>query len=126
MFVCCPGDGDGAAPGLENYTGIKDFDPKKPEMGKFTYNRCIEHTDRLEAKNFESVMASCIKDPAKHEHTKTLKALFPLGSAICEIKQTVRLQGQSVTCSAAYVFSSKRVLQHTCSAAYVLSSIRHV
>jgi hypothetical protein len=58
---------------LENYTGIKDFDPKKPEMGKFTYTRCIEHTDRLEAKNFESVMASCIKDPAKHEHTKTLK-----------------------------------------------------
>jgi Ca2+-binding EF-hand superfamily protein len=58
---------------LLKYTGVKNIDPRDPKAGTYTYGRCIEHTDRLNPKDYESVMASCIKDPKSHPAAKTLK-----------------------------------------------------
>ncbi len=71
---------------LLNYTGVKNLDPRDPSAGKYTFVRCIEHSDRMNPKDYESVMANCIKDPAKHPHAKTLKDKVGPRAALLESK----------------------------------------
>jgi Ca2+-binding EF-hand superfamily protein len=96
---------------LEKYTGIKEFKPQDKTSGKFTYVRCIEHTDRLDPKNFESVMASCIKDPSKHEHSKLLKDKVGPRKALLEASMKAEVNA-SVSNTQALAYTKNREVEY--------------
>jgi hypothetical protein len=59
---------------LEETTGIRYYaDPKDRSKQLLTKARVIEHSDQLPAKEYKSVMSSCITNQQDHPNYKTLK-----------------------------------------------------
>jgi len=83
---------------LLTYTGVKNIDPRDPKAGSYTYGRCIEHSDRLNPKDYESVMSSCIKDPKLHPEAKTLRDKVGPRQALLEAKLKAQVEA-TVTAS---------------------------
>lgn len=93
---------------LEDYTGIVNYDPKDRTMALATYTRCIEHSDRMDRKDFKSVMADCIQDPSKHPQAKTLKDVVGPRQAMLEAKMQTMVDAQlTATKSLAYTENRK-------------------
>ena len=97
---------------LLKYTGIKDIDPRDPKAGTYTYGRCIEHTDRMNPKDYESVMASCIKDPKSHPAAKTLKDKVGPRFALLEAKLKAEVEA-SVTQTVNQAAITRRKVEYT-------------
>jgi len=59
---------------LESTTGIRYYpDPKDRSKQLLTKARVIEHTEQLPAKEYKSVMSSCITNQLEHPNYKTLQ-----------------------------------------------------
>lgn len=93
---------------LEAYTGIAKFDAKDKKLGAMTKNRCIEHTERTDPKDYKSVMAGCIQNPRLLPEYKLLQDKVGPRTAMleAEMKKTVETQFTE-TQAAAYTANRK-------------------
>jgi len=94
---------------LLKYTGVKNIDPRDPKAGSYTYGRCIEHSDRLDPKNYESVMASCIKDPKIHPAAKTLKDKVAPRQALLDAKLKAQVESTVTATTNLAAITQRRV-----------------
>jgi len=93
---------------LEEYTGVAKFDIKDPSMKTLTTQRCIEHTERTDPKNYKSVQAECIQNPRLNPEFELLKdKVGPRRAKLeNEMKEMVETQF-SQTQAAAYTANRK-------------------
>lgn len=97
---------------LETYTGVSKFDITDKKMGTLTKNRCIEHTERTDPKDYKSVQAECIQNPRLLPDFKLLQDKVGPRTAMLEasMRKTVETQF-SETQAAAY--TANRKVEHT-------------
>jgi hypothetical protein len=78
---------------LEEFTGIEKFDIQNRAIQTMTKDRCIIHTEQTLPKDYESVMASCIKNPRLNPHYEMLKD--PIGPRTAKLEAAMKSEVES-------------------------------
>ena len=94
---------------LEAYTGVEKFDVKNKKMGNLTKNRCIEHTERTDPKDYKSVQAECIQNPRLLPEFNLLQDKVGPRTAMLEASMRKTVETQFTETQAAAYTANRKV-----------------